>query len=340
MIVPKCAGTPILVPLWKNMYLAKLYEFRFFRGSWMIMLATSFNNPSIRLPRQVEFHSKKYHPTWTTRLLFSTHGHSVIQTETPSTISLCSPSVSPGHSVSVPRTSASERHPAAWSERRRRVPKSWTTRCQRRRLASGCSSPPKPGCGIKMAGLPEYCGFAVVEKVQNIHCTRYIESTWKQKVQYVMVTCCTVHQGRLYPTISHHLITGETNRQELIALVGFQTRREILGTNSTPSFIAPLTNMFKNLHRLITYPILLALFWRQLGPAGQKNMFLPSVVETFTFNKYMNRRRTKKNKKWPPLTRMIIPCSMVYGVFPVGGPTWMIVENETWSGAGAYPFAI
>jgi hypothetical protein len=69
-------------------------------------------------------------------------------------------------------------------------------------------------------------------------------------------------------------------------------------------------------------------------------MFLPSVVETFTFNKYMNRRRTKKNKKWPPLTRMIIPCSMVYGVFPVGGPTWMIVENETWSGAGAYPFAI
>ena len=108
-----------------------------------------------------------------------------------------------------------------------------------------------------------------------------------------------MHQGRLYPTISHHLITGETNRQELIALVGFQTRREILGTNSTPSFIAPLTNMFKNLHRLITYPILLALFWRQLGPAGQKNMFLPSVVETFTFNKYMNRRRTKKTKNDP-----------------------------------------
>lgn len=114
---------------------------------------------------------------------------------------------------------------------------------------------------------------------------------------WLHVAQCSVHQGRLYPTISHHLITGETNRQELIALVGFQTRREILGTNATPSFIAPLANMFKNLHRLINYPILLALFWRQLGPAGQKNMFLPSVVETFTFNKYMNRRRTKKDKK-------------------------------------------
>lgn len=89
----------------------------------MIMLATSFNNQSDSqdkwnfIQRNITQHELQ-------GFYFLTHGHSVIQPETPKTISLCSPNVSPGHSVSVPRTSASERHPAAWSVRRRRVPKS------------------------------------------------------------------------------------------------------------------------------------------------------------------------------------------------------------------------